>query len=452
MRVSQATVNYYLKTSKVLSDGSSPIMLRVCYHGFKDISSHYSCPVKYWDKKNQQVKKGFGANYAVINYELNKLKGRVINKRDEYIRLGIEYTPSMLLSFDDENKKVVSNIVVELIDRYYVDKVLKSGTVKSWKYSRNLIDEFQRGVIISEIDEGWCKRYARFLELKGQSDGSIRNRLGHIGTIYRYACELGIADMNRFPFRSWNYCREYKLAEKMQFVHQRSVEVMKEYFLSKVIKMTGERRFTYIDDGYINYKNRLFPLYFWLLGYMFQGLSPIDLCMLRKEDIERVVVNGEDYYSVNTTRSKTGVSVKIRIKVHSIYSQVMINRMLMSGDGWFLPIMHGMSVGLEEGCYKTRLKAIMSYWMNTKLKDWWREINQVIIQKNVSEGCNIPLIDEDNTYYSYRHSYAQTFMQRGGTPMALATLLGRSENTLGVYLKQLSEEEDLVEAVSVMSD
>lgn len=43
-------------------------------------------------------------------------------------------------------------------------------------------------------------------------------------------------------------------------------------------------------------------------------------------------------------------------------------------------------------------------------------------------------------------------MQRGGTPMALATLLGRSENTLGVYLKQLSEEEDLVEAVSVMSD
>lgn len=60
MRVSQATVNYYLKTSKVLSDGSNPIMLRVCYHGFKDISSHYSCLEKYWDKKNQQVKKGFG--------------------------------------------------------------------------------------------------------------------------------------------------------------------------------------------------------------------------------------------------------------------------------------------------------------------------------------------------------------------------------------------------------
>ena len=288
--------------------------------------------------------------------------------------------------------------------------------------------------------------------LKGQSDGTIRNHLGHIACIYRYACELGIADMNRYPFRSWNYCREYKLAERMQFVHQKSVEVMKEYFLSKVIKMTGKRMFTYIDDGYIDYKNKLFPLYFWLLGYMFQGLSPIDLCMLRKEDFKRVMVNGEEYYSVNTSRCKTGVGVKIRIKVHTIYSQVMINRMLMSGDGWFLPIMHGMGDNLDEGRYKTRMRSVMGYWMNGRLKDWWREINQVIINKNVSEGSNIPLIDEGNTYYSYRHSYAQAFMQRGGTPMALATLLGRSENTLGVYLKQLSEEEDLVEAVSVMSD
>lgn len=449
MKVSQATINYYLKTSKVLSDGSNPIMLRVCYHGFKDISSHYSCPEKYWDKKNQQVKRGYGANYAVINYELNKLKSKVIAKRDEYIRLGIEYTPSMLLSFDDD-KKVVSNVVVELIDKYCIDKCLKSGTCQGWKYSKNMINEFHHGVIISEIDVSWCKRYARFLELKNQCAGSIRNRLGHIACIYRYACELGLADMNRYPFKSWNYCRAYKLSQRMQFVHQKAVEVMKEYFLSKVIKMTSEKSFTYIDDGYVDYKNRLFPLYFWLVGYMFQGLSPLDLCLLKKKDIERIVVNGEEYYSVNTTRKKTGVAVKIRIKVHTIYSQVMINRMLMSGDGWFLPIMHGMSENLDESRYKTRLKAIMGYWLNTKLKDWWHEINQVIINKNVTEGLNIPLIDEDNTYYSYRHSYAQAFMQRGGTPMALATLLGRSENTLGIYLQQLSENEDLVEAVSVM--
>lgn len=451
MKTSQATINFYLKTSKVLSDGSNPIMLRVCFKGFKDISSHYSCPKRYWDKKNQQVKKGFGANYAVINYELNKLKSKVIYKRDEYIRLGIEYTPSMLLTFDD-GKKAVSNVVVELIERYYTEKMLKSGTVKSWKHSMHMIDEFHKGVIISEIDEGWCKRYARFLELKGQSDGSIRNRLCHIACIYNYACELGIADMDRHPFKSWSYCREYKSSERMQFVHQKSVEVMKEYFLSKVIKMSGEKRFTYIDDGYIDYKNRLFSLYFWLLGYLFQGLSPIDLCMLRKEDIERVVVNGEDYYSINTTRSKTGVGVKIRIKVHTIYSQVMVGRMLMEGDGWFLPIMHGIPFGMDESKYRQRLKSVMGYWLNDVLKEWWREINQVIIQKNVDEDSNIPLIDDTNTFYSYRHSFAQTFMQRGGTPMALATLLGRSENTLGVYLKQLSEEEDLVDAVSVMSD
>lgn len=72
MKVSAATINYYLKTSKLLSDGTHPIMLRVCFNGYKDVSSHYSCSVRYWDKKNQQIKKGY-PNYNIINYELNNL-------------------------------------------------------------------------------------------------------------------------------------------------------------------------------------------------------------------------------------------------------------------------------------------------------------------------------------------------------------------------------------------
>ena len=123
----------------------------------------------------------------------------------------------------------------------------------------------------------------------------------------------------------------------------------------------------------------------------------------------------------------------------------------MEGDEWFLPIMHNLKGDDLEKC-KIRMKAIMSYWLNPKLGDWWREINQIIIQKNVTEGTDIPLIDEGCTYYSYRHSFAQTYMQRGGYPMALATLLGRSVNTLSVYLESLSENDDLVEAVSVMDD
>jgi hypothetical protein len=43
------------------------------------------------------------------------------------------------------------------------------------------------------------------------------------------------------------------------------------------------------------------------------------------------------------------------------------------------------------------------------------------------------------------------YMSKGGSPMALATLLGRSPNTLAQYIKELEEEGDLIEAVSILS-
>ena len=448
MKTSQATINFYLKTAKKLSDGSHPIMLRVCFKGYKDISSHYSCTVRYWDKKNQCVKKGF-SNWSVINYELNKLKSSIIAKRDEFIRLGIEYTPSMLLSFD-EVKKGISNVVSELIVNYYTEKELRGSTVTAWKHSRTLIEEFHKGCIITEIDEGWCKRYARWLGDRGLSEGTVRTRLGHIAAIFRYACGKGLVDMGRYPYRDWQYTQKFKLAERIQYVDKRCVDIMKDYFLSKVIKMTSERMFTYIDDGYIDYKNRLFVIYFWLLGYYLQGLSPIDICMLKKSDFEVKQIGDEEWYCIDTSRMKTKVNVKIRVRVHTIYSQVMIGRMLMSDGEWFLPIMHGMDGKDEDKC-KIRMRSIFSYWLNPKLSDWWKELNQVIIQKNVDEKLNIPLIDESCTFYSYRHSFAQMYINNPqASPIALATLMGRSVNTLSTYIEQLKEENDLIDAVSII--
>ena len=146
MKVHQATINFYLRTAKPLSDGSFAIMLRVCYHGYKDISTHYSCPKFYWDSRHQCIKKGF-SNAAVINYELNKLKSSIIAKRDEYIRLGIEYTPSMLLSKDESDSVKLSNVVSDLIDSYYKEKELRGSTITAWKYTRDLI-KADRGVIL----------------------------------------------------------------------------------------------------------------------------------------------------------------------------------------------------------------------------------------------------------------------------------------------------------------
>lgn len=82
-----ARINLVLKTSKVLSDGSSPILLMVAFNGKSTRSTGYSCTPKYWDKRGQCVKKGY-SNYVMINHAIQQMKNEAIERMNEYERLG----------------------------------------------------------------------------------------------------------------------------------------------------------------------------------------------------------------------------------------------------------------------------------------------------------------------------------------------------------------------------
>ena len=62
-KVSIARIRLYLKTGKVLSDNTSPIMLRCSFNGSREISTGYSCQKKYWDSASVHIiawRFGFG--------------------------------------------------------------------------------------------------------------------------------------------------------------------------------------------------------------------------------------------------------------------------------------------------------------------------------------------------------------------------------------------------------
>lgn len=269
MKVTMARIRLYLKEGKTLSDGTNPIMLMVSFNGRKEVSTGFSCIPKYWDKKSESVKKGF-PNYAAINASINRLKNDAIEKRNEFERLGLKYTPAMILSKKKAQTTTVSSSIDSLIDLYIEEK----------------------------------------------------------------------------------------------------------------------------------------------------GLM------------------------------KTSVPVKIRIlKGVNIYNEMLIG-LRMFRNRYFLPFFDGdLNASLD------KKKGMVSYSLSIlrpKLKKHFEAINNIIIQRNVDNGTSIPLIDMDCNYYSCRHSFAMNYMLKGGTPMALATLLGRSPNTLAQYISELTEESDLVDAVDVM--
>ena len=453
MKVSIARIRLYLKEGKTLADGSNPIMLMCSFNGRKEISTGYSCLPKYWDKKSECVKKGY-SNWVMINHAINQLKNEAIERRNEYERLGEVYTPQMILS----PKKVLSghrNDLNGLIADYISDKSLKENTAYNWKYLFNLISEFDNDkVIVNQLRLDYVKRFIKWMQSdKKLSDGVIKMILSKVGAITNYAIEKGLMSADDYPFKEWKYSIKFKTASKLDYIHWKTLDVMKEMLMDDIIVRNGNR-WTYKDevlDELMDKNSALFARFLFMEMVLWQGMAQVDLCHIRKEDIDVKTINGSDYYCWDGKRSKTMKAVKVRIPCHSIYTEVMVKTMLMFNQGeWFLPIMNGLSMETSENSRKHRIGNTLCV-LSPKLKEWFKMVNEEVVKRNVENGSEIPLIDMKCTYYTARHSFAMAYMSKGGSPMALATLLGRSPNTLAQYIKELEEEGDLVDAVSILS-
>lgn len=444
MKTTTATIKLLLRTSKVLSDGSHPIYLRCNWNGMKEISTGYSCIPKYWDKKNECLKKGY-PNYATINAILTNLKNEAIDRRNQFELNGITYTPAMILKQKEVVKVNPSNIE-GLIKRYTVG--LSAGTCKVWKSFWNSFKSFSKITDINEVDVDLIKNYGIHLSKTGMKDSTIKMTLSKLAALCRYAVEQGI--IKESPFKQFNYGKVYKVTSSNVYIHHRTIEVMKEMFLNDVIEMNGEL-WNYKDgvvDQLLDRTSKLFARYFWLCGVLFQGLAPIDLCQLKIKDLEIRNINGVEYYCWDGKRQKTKMPVKIRIKTYGIYSQVMVKTMLMfHRSEYLLPILDGVE---NDGVKITKR---VNNWISNhidKFRDWLKQVNYEIINRNVANNDDIPLAPVEASFYSYRHSYAQMYLAQGGSPLALATLLGRSVDTISTYIEQLSEDSDLAKAASII--
>lgn len=436
MRVSIARIRLYLKTSKKLADGSSPIMLMCCFNNArKEISTSYSCTVKYWNKTEQCIKKGY-PNYLMINQSIKKLKDDAISLRDEYEANGESYTPSMILS----PRKVLSaatNDLKTLISNYIAEKGIENKTIeKWWIVYRNVTKFYGREVVVNEIDESFCRRYGRWMEGEGLSAGSIRSYLGKIAAICHYAILKGI--ISSYPFENFKYHKEYVESKNELYIHSRSMDILIDMFLDEFIIRNGNM-WHYKDERIselLDIHSELYALYLYVIGYYLKGISPTDISMLKKSDIRVRMIKNINVYAIDGHRSKTGQLYKVRVEQNCLLSNVLVQTMLMFNDGtdYFLPTLKD----YQGKDIKKRVNNVYSYHSD-HLVDWFQRCNERIARLNV-EGDNIPLIDLDCRYYSYRHSFIMKEIQKPNVNLlALAQTVGKSSHTLHQYISLLGD-------------
>ncbi|MBO7731130.1 MAG: phage integrase SAM-like domain-containing protein [Methanobrevibacter sp.] len=447
MKTSTAIIKLVLRINKVLSDGSHPIMLRVQFKGRKELSTGYSCLPRYWNEKQECVKKGY-PNYAAINAAIGKKKMDVIARRDAYELNGVAYTPSMLLA-DEEVTVVKPSSLNELIKRH--TSVLSPTTQKTWKSFHKdflaYLNESDIDVVAIQLDT--IKGYAKYLEDKKLSESTIKMTLAKVAAILKFAVEEGI--IKESPFKRWNYGKKYKLKSNELYIDQNGINVLKEMLLERLVIRNGNM-WHYIDGAeseLIDRRNDLFVLAFYILGYTFQGLAPIDMCQLKVRDMEVEDVNGVNFYVWNIKRQKTKVAVKIMVSQKNFVGNVLIKTLLMFRKGeYLLPVLDG----VENDRLKIYKK--VSNWLSNHtdvLREWFKKANERIIQSNVDNHTNLQLINEKCTFYTYRSSFAMAFMQNGGNLLQLCTLLGRGVNvSLKSYVRQLKAKEDVAASVLMM--
>ena len=440
MRTTIAIIRLVLRTNKILSNSQHPIMLRCSFHGMKEVSTGYSCTIKDWDKKNECCKKSY-PNYIMINAELKKLKDYAISKRDKYIASNEVYTPAMILDMSDRFN-AVTNDLSGLIQRYIDERGLENKTIEKWNIVKRSLIRFigRDNILINEVNESFCRRYARWLEGNGMKDGSIRSYLSKVGAICHYGISLGL--ISSYPFENWKYHKEYRECKNELYIHSRSMEVMIDIFLKNVINMDGELysyKFDAIDE-LMDIHSSLYSLYLYVAGFIMKGLAPADISLLKKSDIKMVEIKGISCYAIDGNREKTSMPYKIRLRKDDIINRVIIETMLMFHQGeYLLPTLEGYK-GRD---IKKRVNNLYTYH-GEHLVEWFRRVNAEIVKRNVESDDNIPLIDLDCRYYSYRHSYIMSQIQSSNVNLLkIATETGKSVKTIHQYISYLNDE-DLV--------
>ena len=407
-------------------------------------STQYRCDKRHWNEKTEQCTSKC-PNYKIINFEINKLKNKLIECRDKYILEGKPYTAQMLcdclvaVDYNGSGREW-KNIVSEALKT----KGVSLSTRNLYKCATTSLNGFygNDSFTIDDLTTDRMKRYMKYLKDKGVKDSTIRTYFARIKAIISYSIESGYLDAKSDPFIHYKWVRETRPTERHIALSKKNMDLMIKYLMDRLIIMDGNLwswNEEAVDRMVSVAKSVESVLSIFVLSYFCQGMSPVDLFKLRVRDIGQESINGEDYYVIHTNRSKTSVAVDVYVK-KDIRSMAIIDGYRMHHFGEFLlPVFNS----LDEAHMKQRRGYFFSF-ASKVLREVAGDINRTIIDNNVRNNRNDELIDLDITAYSARHTFCTVLINTGCSLNDIASLMGRSVNGLQTYVKSLTKAEDII--------
>lgn len=428
------SIKLVLRKEKPLKDGLMPVFIRVAFNGMVEKSTGINTDEAHWDKSERRIRRGF-PNYKSLNEQLSVIYQECVDRMMMQKLNKKPYDIKFILN-GDGIKPEERNTFTRLINDYLRNNSLKVTTQWHYRYVKNkLIDCFGDDVSKWNIKE--FEIYLSGLNITDSTRRLILNKIDSLG--------LSIEGFN---------LKKYKIARRNGYIPLSAMPFVKQVALSYVGVINGDS-FSYHQEFIDNVNNWRWHGWvgIWVyIDYLFQGLAPIDLNQITKEEIEIKKINGNSYYCWDGKRSKTNVDVKIRVK-RNIFTNMLISGVIsFTHNKRFLPFLPDDLV--DDDKIAQRCQYTMNGQLSKGLKKFWRECNEAIQEHNDMhpDEDEVPFIDETLTWYAVRHSFAMHYVSMpDASPIALATLMGRSANGLAQYLETLQEDANLVSAADVLN-
>lgn len=387
------TVKVVCYKYKTLSNGESPLMIRVCKNGKKKYQSlGISIKVEQWDFKTNQPKAKCPNRDRIIlliNEKISEIQKAALDKKIA----GKDFTATTLIE-STTNKttcKTVGEYYLTYIQNLKKENRIRYAGMFEVSYSSFIKFNKHLDIPFSGIDMAWLKRYELWMKEQNLSVSTISTRIRHLRAVFNLAITEHSIKNDCYPFHSYKVSKLNRQTAKRALNKQDILKVM-QYKSSSPIECLA------IDVFVFSYLNA--------------GINFIDIAKLKQSNI----IGNQLIYN----REKTKKLINVPLQQQAIE---IITKYKNDKSPYLFPVLtpfHKTEIQIANRLHKVLAK------INKHLKEIGKKLK-----------LPIPL-----TTYVARHSYATVLKRAGVSTSIISESLGHSsEKITQVYLDSFNNEQ-----------
>ena len=391
------TIEAVLYTSKTLSNGQHPIMLRLTKNRKrKYISLHISLALQYWDAEKCKPRRNCPDKErieALIQQKTQELQSQVMDFKTS----DKEYTLNTLV--EKASRKVVRQTVGEYLNGY-IDRLLaekRVGNAKTFQELRTSLTKFCRSLdfYFIDIDAEWLKRYEQWLRVERHySDNSIGIRFRSLRVLYNSAITDGLIKKTDYPFDTFKVSRFKEATAKRSLTKEDIRRIMD----------CEVRTLTKYPKPFLQLAKDLF-----LFSYLSCGINLTDILHIRYADI----VDGRLVFN----RQKTGKLLSFQLQPATLDILDKYRQPNAHPQDYIFPVLR-------------RSVHVTAQQQYGRVQRTNKRINRYL--KLIGEHLHLPIT---LTTYVARHSFATVLKRSGVSTSIISESLGHSsEKITQIYL------------------